>query len=144
MNQIYMLVGVPAAGKTWIMKQLKEKFHTIDHDSSIGKWENHYVETIVKEAPKATKPVLIETPFSMSKILEPLKEKGFQVTPVFISEKPELLMKRYSDRGQTGVYPKGHVTRQMTFLMRAMEGKHFLGTSQEVLEYLTDIASKKT
>lgn len=127
-----MLVGSPGVGKTWVGERLKEAYSYIPHDAWIGK---DYVGAILVELGHTTKPVLIETPFSMSLILEPLQSAGCQVTPVFIIEPTDVYTARYFNREQK-MPPKGHLTRMNTYLQRARNGDHFYGTSSECLAHL--------
>jgi hypothetical protein len=136
MNKIYLLAGVPASGKSWICKQLKDQFDYVAHDDYIGKHhDTRYVSAIMRMRDLATKPILIETPFSISKILEPLEQFGCDIEVVFIIEHENTLTFRYLERGGLP-YSKGNLTRQETYLQRAKEGNNFFGTSSEVLEYL--------
>lgn len=139
--KITMLVGVPGVGKSWVTKQLQDKYHLIHHDLFIGMAGKAYVEAILREAPKATKPVLIEAPFSISTIKEPLELQGFEVTPVFIIEEPHILSHRYvNDRNRDGKpLPSGHLTRQRTYLERAKKWGSFVGNSSEVLKHLQTV-----
>lgn len=137
---IYMVVGSPGSGKTWVCDQLKDKFHLIHHDGFIHlKAPGSYVKGILDEAPKSTKPVLIEAPFSISKTKEPLEAAGYKVIPVFIVEEDSVHRKRYAARELKNI-PQGHLTRTQTYLQRAKDGKHFYGTSEQVLKHLKEIA----
>lgn len=131
-KQIYLVVGVPASGKSWVCEQLRELYAYVRHDDFIG---GNYVNEIVGEAKQSDKPVLCETPFSVSQIKDPLEAKGFNVTQVFIIESDTTLKERYLARDGKPI-PAGHLTRQTTYEMRAREGHAFYGTSAAVLEYL--------
>jgi hypothetical protein len=129
---IYLLVGCPCSGKSWVMSQLSTAYECIPHDLYIGQ---DYVGAIASRIDKATKPLLIETPFSMSVIVGPLEALGHKVTPVFIIESKPILEKRYNEREGKSM-PKGHLTRTNTYLQRARDGDHFYGDSEQVLNYL--------
>lgn len=136
MNKIYLLAGVPASGKSWICEQLKDQFDHVAHDDYIGAHhDSRYVNALARMRDLATKPILAETPFSISKILDPLTALGFDVEVVFIIERPEILVNRYLERGGVA-YSKGNFTRQETYATRAQEWNCFSGNSSEVLEYL--------
>lgn len=136
MKKIYLLAGVPASGKTWICEQLKDTFDHVSHDDYIGKHhDTRYVSAIVRMQDLATKPILIETPFSISKILDPLTSFGYDIEVVFVIEEPTMLEQRYIERGGLA-YSKGNFTRQETYMARAKEWDCFFGTSNEVFEYL--------
>lgn len=140
MQQIYGIVGIPGAGKTWVTSQLKDKFHLCHHDAHIGhaSQPDSYVREILHALEHSVKPILIEMPFSMSAIMEPLAAKGYRVKPVFIIESPEVVSLRYLRR-EKKMIPKGHLTRMNTYAQRAKAGLGFAGTSQEVLDYLKEI-----
>lgn len=136
MKTIYMLVGVPASGKSWVAEHLLAQFDYLAHDDYINTGLGSYLNDIVRLSKWTdNKPILIETPFSMSRILEPLDDHGLKVIPVFIIEKPEVLTKRYEDR-EGKPYNKGNISRQQTYLNRALEGNYFIGNSDEVLQHL--------
>jgi len=150
-KKIYLLVGAPASGKTWICSQLEDKFHLIHHDGFIYlKEPGAYVKQILKEAPEAEKPVLIEAPFSVSQTVEPLEKAGYKVEPVYIIEDERTHSQRYLDRekregrwsDEKWKHLAGHVTRTKTYLKRAKEGGHFHGTSAEVLEHMKRISER--
>jgi hypothetical protein len=132
MMQVYMVIGCPGSGKTWVCAQLIRQYQYVRHDSFIGA---NYVAEIVRQSKTAAKPLLIETPFSVSQIKDPLELQGFRVTPVFIQELPIVIMKRYLAREGKPI-PTGHLARQTTYMARALEWQSFHGTSDAVLAYL--------
>jgi len=142
MKPIYLLVGVPASGKSWVANQLKDKFDYLPHDDYVGYPNPNklYVKSVIglSEFNDNHIPILIETPFSMSQIIEPLEAQGLKVTPVFILEDEEELKTRYEAR-EGKPYNKGNITRQQTYAQRAKEGKHFSGTSEQVLAHLKKV-----
>lgn len=129
MLPIYMVIG---SGKSWVCEQLTELFHYVRHDSSIG---GDYLAEIKRQAKLATKPLLIETPFSVSQIKDPLEEAGFRIVPVFIQEHPDVIRQRYREREFKNI-PEGHLARQATYAQRACNWDAFEGTSAQVLAYL--------
>lgn len=141
MKKIYMVVGCPGSGKSWVCDKLTNQFTYVKHDAFIGKDDN-YVNEIVKAAANAKNNVLIESPFSMSQIIEPLKAMNFQITPVFIQEDHSVISDRYRARDNKEI-PKGHLTRQNTYLQRAEESGAFQGTSEQVLNHLENIAKQE-
>ena len=132
--KIYLLTGVPSSGKTWVCNQLKNLYTVIAHDDYIGK---DYVGSIslATKLNIDNKPILAETPFSMSKIMDPLEKKGIQVIPIVIIEDESVLEDRYYARDGVQI-PKGHFTRQHTYYSRAKANGWFVGTSEEVLKHL--------
>lgn len=136
MTQIYMVIGCPGSGKSWVCAQLTKQYQYVRHDSFIG---GDYVAEIAQQAKTATKPLLIETPFSISQVKDPLEKLDFRVTPVFIQEKPDVLQRRYREREGKDI-PAGHLSRQATYAERAAAWQSYRGTSNEVLAYLQNAA----
>jgi predicted kinase len=134
-KKAYMVIGCPGSGKSWVCDQLKNKFDYVHHDAFIGMAGDTYVNEIVRRSEGAKRPLLLEAPFSISKIKEPLERAGFQITPVFIQEDPRTIGERYQKRENKEI-PRGHLTRQETYRQRADEWKAFKGTSDQVLEHL--------
>jgi predicted ABC-type ATPase len=134
MKTVYLVVGVPGSGKSWVCNQLKDQFDYVPHDL----YPKGYIEAIQEYSKIALKPLLIETPFSVSKIVEPLTAKGFEVTPVFIIETVDVTSERYLKREGKPI-PQGHLTRIATYIQRAIDLNAVWGTSEEVLTYLKGI-----
>jgi hypothetical protein len=139
MKTAYMVIGCPGSGKTWVCDQLKDKFHLVHHDLFIGMAGDTYVKEILKQSKTSTKPLLIEAPFSVNKIKDPLEEAGLKIVPVFIQEPHHVIADRYLKREKREI-PKGHLTRQNTYKARAEEWKAFHGTASQVLDHLKGIA----
>lgn len=138
--KITMLVGVPGSGKSWVTNQIKSDWHVVHNDDYIGKTNQiqAYLDAIVAASKTATKPILIEAPFSISQIKEPLELRGFEVECVFIIQDEKILSQRYESRDRRPV-PKGHLSRQRTYLDRAKLWGSFVGTSDEVLKHLQSV-----
>ena len=136
MSKIYLVVGTPGSGKTWVCKQLQDKFDYLAHDDYPN--DKAYVSNILQLLDFATKPVLIETPFSVSQITEPLMREGYEVIPIFIIESHQVTAERYQQREGRPILA-GHFTRINTYTKRAEELGAFKGTSQEVLDYLKKV-----
>lgn len=137
MNPIYLLIAVPGSGKSWVANQLTH-FEYIPHDDH----KTGYLEAILKRAETANKPLLVETPFSISKLRDPLIAAKFNVIPVFIIESVEVTKERYLAREGKEI-PKGHLTRIETYKERAKELNAFSGTSYEVLQFMNSISKPK-
>lgn len=129
MNKVYLLVGVPGSGKSWVAAQLRDKFYHAPHDSYIGEDYPAMLEDLASLA--ISKPILAETPFSVSKFTEVLSN----LETIYIIEPYSTVLSRY--RAREGKEPaKGDATRQETYKQRAKASGSFVGSSQEVLEYL--------
>ena len=140
--KIYMLIGCPGIGKTWIVKQVEHDFVVVPHDARIHSrtYERGYVDDILQAiARKPTKPLLIEVPFSISKILGPLRWRGFDVEPLFIQEQFNVIADRYFKR-EGRLIPLGHLKRQETYLARAVAEKAKYGSAEAILRYLKEVA----
>lgn len=133
---IYLVAAVPGTGKTWVCEQLKDSFTHIPHDDYMKEKGNAYMDAAITKAAMSNKPVLIATPFSVSKFTEYIPKKwtpGIKV--VFILETPTLTAERYEKREGKPI-PEGHLTRIQTYKERAKELNAFSGTAAQVLEYL--------
>ncbi len=130
MPKIYLLAGVPASGKSWVCSKLHDTYTVVQHDDYM---KGGYLEAI-KAATAGPKPVLCETPFSVSQLQEPLLQAGHEVEVVFVYAPEAELLLRYESRGRS--MPKGAEARQATYRARQELLKSFGGTSTEVLEYL--------
>jgi hypothetical protein len=133
-----MVIGCPGSGKSWVCDQLKDRFHYVHHDLFVGMAGGVYVAEIVRQSKIATRPLLIESPFSVSQIKDPLERLGFQITPVFIQEDPAVIRGRYRARERKEI-PTGHLTRQITYKQRADTWRAFQGTSSQVLAHLKGV-----
>lgn len=138
--KIYLVIGVPGSGKSWVCEQLRHLFRYVRHDDYmyIARKDDPgggYLNAIRRAAVESDKPLLIETPFSVSKLLEPLEADGHDVTPVFIIEREAVIAQRYRARDGKDI-PRGHLTRLVTYAARADEYGAFKGTSTEVLAHL--------
>jgi hypothetical protein len=130
--KIFLVVGVPGSGKTWVCEQLTNLFEYLPHDEYT---DGTYIEEILEAAETAEKPILTEAPFSIKQTKEPLEEAGEEVECVFIIENDRIVSERYFEREGREI-PRGHLSRQETYRQRAEEYGSFIGTSDEVLEYL--------
>lgn len=134
----YLVVGVPCSGKSWVCGQ-QDSYDYIAHDDHIG---GDYTAAIIEHAKTATRPLLVETPFSVSQIVGPLANQGFEVTQVFIIEDEQVLTTRYAEREEKPI-PQGHISRQKTYAQRAMQTGSYVGTSTEVADHLRRLAAHR-
>lgn len=152
MQPIYLIIGVPGSGKSWVARQLKDKYHYVAHDrcwvhptlsppdgDEDCDWpsgaKSTHIQVLVREAEKAQKPILTECPFGERPLKEELESHGLKVIPIFVIEYPRIVADRY--RKRTGrIIPQASLTRATTIVNRADEWQAERGTSQEVLEIL--------
>lgn len=134
---IYLLVGVPCSGKSWVADQVREKVLYLEHDAYIGSkfHVEDYLEDILELAPISAKPLLIETPFSVSSYIGPLIQAELPYKLLYICEDRYTLADRYMEREDKDI-PKGHLSRNRTYIERALATGDFVGTSEEVLKEL--------
>ena len=135
MVKVFLICGVPGSGKTWICKQLTEKFTHVANDDHIG---GDYCKEIYRAARSSEKPVLADCPFAERLVRDDLIKRGLDVTPLFIVEAAQTVKKRYEARDGMPI-PTNHLTRAMNIGKRADEWRAPKGTSQEILEYLRGI-----
>lgn len=155
MATVYLVCGVSGSGKSWVCRQLSDKFNYIPHDRCWShptakpdegldpKWgpkdcKSTHVETIAKEAKDSDKPILTEVPFGERLIKEQLEAKGLKVRTVFVIEDPGVISERYQKR-EGKPLQKAAVTRATSIKERAKEWGSFFGTSDEVLNHLKDL-----
>ncbi len=131
MQKVVIVCGVSGSGKSWVCKQLTDKFHYVPNDEHY----NDHVPAIVRAAQTATKPVITDCPFGERILKESLQKMGIQVVPYFVIEDPRLVARRYMDRERKPL-PKAAHTRATTIKDRAIEWGAARGTSQEVLTML--------
>lgn len=136
MQTVYLLVGAPGSGKSWVANQFKHKFIYLPHDKYPNNYKEVVQQNIMLQQLSGTE-LLIETPFSVSEYMD-LNSPTTKIIPVFILETPEVTAARYLEREGTPI-PKGHLTRIQTYTKRAKELNAFSGTSSEVLEYLKSV-----
>lgn len=134
MSTVYLLVGSPGVGKSTLMAGLRPLFHVLDQDEYIGNFAG-YISDLTDISRGSDKPVLANTPFSVSQPVDALRARGVKVVPVFIIEAPDVLTKRYLKREGKAI-PPGHLTRQVTYQTRARELGAFIGTAEQVLKHL--------
>lgn len=154
MKTIYLVVGVSGCGKSWILRQVADKFNYLAHDRcwehptlkpDMGpdpKWpagaKSTHVREIVETAKISEKPIITEVPFAERQLREDLERQGLKVVPIFVIEDPDVVQKRYETREKKPI-PKAALSRARTIIDRAKEWGAFYGTSDQVLKYLQDL-----
>lgn len=134
-NEVKFVVGSPCSGKSWLCAQLTEKFTYIPHDF----YKNHeiYWQAIVRIDATSEKPLLIESPFSVSQLQAALDAHKANYEIVFVDVEPGVAKDRYLKRENKPI-PQGHLTRIETYRQRAKELNCFIADSASVLSYLLE------
>lgn len=132
--KVYLVCGVSGSGKTWVCRQLLDKFTYVPHDE-------HYNDQsfAVQQASKGGRPVITESPFGERLVRSEMELLyGLEVIPVFVITPVEQVAQQYHAR--EGKYlPQAARTRAGTIINRAIEWKAFHGSSEEVLAYLQSV-----
>lgn len=126
---VYLLVGAPASGKSWVASQLADKFEYISYDSNRKKTHLDLLKI------PSIKPKLYDPTFKISTIIR-RHSNEFNFILVGIYEKEQILRGRMNLRGGvwTDTVMKRNEVAKKRYEKYGTNG--FLGTSQEVLEFL--------
>lgn len=131
---VYLICGVSGSGKTWVCRQLEDKYDYIPHDEHY-----HNQAEVVAERITEDRPVITESPFGERILREQLELKhGLKVVPFFVITAPDVVAVQYYKR-EGKPLPKSAYTRASTILKRALEWNAFHGSSAEVLKHLKDL-----
>lgn len=131
---IYVVCGVPGAGKTWVCSQLGDKFKYVPQDEYI-KQRAKYLDLLCSPS---YKPMLTDCPFGETRLRDDLETRGIEVTFLFIVEHPLTVSIRYWNRESRKLDPSSYA-RASTIGTKADQWRSFKGTSAEVLEHLRKI-----
>ncbi len=134
---VILLCGVPGSGKTWVMRQLPERFCTIHNDDYIGHAREH-LAAVVDEAAKGSRPVVVDCPFAERGFRDALEALGLEVYPFFIVEPPEVVAQRYEAR-EGKPASAATLTRARTIADRAREWGAPMATADETLRHLLEL-----
>lgn len=134
MQPLYLICGVSGSGKSWVCRQVADRFHYIPHDEHY----QNFVEVIIKTCDVATKPVITECPFGERVVREELERRSIRVIPYFVIELPEIIRLRYYAREKKPL-SKAAFTRASSIKDRAREWGAPAGKSDQVLEMLKAI-----
>ena len=127
---IYLVCGVPGSGKSWVCEQLSNKYIYVSYDHVPKK---QHIDMMYE----AKGPVIHDLPVKVSTFIKRYS-CDFNIVPVFIIESEKTIRSRLKKRG--GKFTK-HIRKRMeTMERRAAQYGVFVGTSDEVLRYLSKIA----
>lgn len=139
MKDVYIICGVSGAGKTWVCKQLTDKFEYVPHDEHYS----NITKAIINKAVSSNKPIITECPFGERLLRQELEKYNFKVKPYFVIEQPEVVASRYMERERKPIQ-KSALTRSKSIVNRADEWQSPRGTSEEVLKQLQAIQIDQT
>jgi gluconate kinase len=152
MMPVILVAGVQGSGKSWVCRQLTDKFRYVPHDrcwthplQSPGEgldaaWgapgsKSTHVPEILRAATESTLPVLTEAPFGERQLRDELTKAGLKVSVVFIVEDASTLTRRFRNREGKSL-PDGALTRAAGLQKRAIDWGCFWGSSEQVLQHL--------
>jgi DNA-binding CsgD family transcriptional regulator len=129
---VYMLIGAPAAGKSWIAKQLLDKFDYISYDDNKKKKHLDLLRT------PSNKPKLYDPTFKISTIIRRHSDE-FNFIIIAIEESEEVLRERINSRNGkwTDTILKRNIQIRKRFEKYGNGG--MIGTSNDVLNYLLTV-----
>lgn len=126
-QDLYLVAGVPASGKSWVCNQLKDKFNYVSYD---GLNKDFHIYELLKNNDKQ---LLFDPTIKISTFTKRISHL-FNIKLVIIVESEDVLNQRIIDRG-------GKITNTIKRRMKRMADLskrcEFSGTSDEVLKYLT-------
>jgi len=129
---VYLLVGAPASGKSWVASQLTDKFDYISYDGNSKKTHLDLLKI------PSIKPKLYDPTFKISTIIR-RHSNEFNFILVGIYEEEQVLRDRMNLRGGTwtDTVMKRNEVAKKRYEKYGTNG--FLGSSQEVLEFLKEV-----
>lgn len=132
---LYIVAGCSGSGKSWVCKQLTDKFDYVSYDSNRKK---HHLDLLL--AP-GSKPKLYDMPIKISTFIKRHSDQ-FDIKAVFILETDEAIRTRIEARGGTWTH---YLARRNKIMgRRAAKYGVFSGSSRDVLAYLQDIPTLPT
>lgn len=134
MQPVYIVCGVSGSGKSWVCRQLMDKFAYVPRDQ----YFNTHARVVLQTARVAQKPVITECPFGERVLKEDLEKWGVKVNPYFIVERVEVVRARYEAREKKKI-PKAALTRAETILNRVHEWNAPFGTSEQIFQKLGEL-----
>ena len=126
---LYLVCGCAGSGKSWVCKQLTDKFTYISQDEHRKK---DHVD-LLRAAGALTKPILHDANIKISTFIRRHSDE-FDIHAVFIIEDEATVKQRIESRG--GIFTD-HIPKRMDVMVkRSAKYGEFAGTSGQVLEYL--------
>lgn len=130
---IYLLVGIPASGKSWICDRMKG-MKVIRHDDFKDRGE--YLAHLWEAA--ADGDVLAEAPFNAAEIVRSMNRRRVPICEVHVTGELPEIEKRYLDRTDGKKSLPANFRTNHTRYKQDHERFEFVGTSDEVLKWLEE------
>lgn len=128
---VYLVIGVPGSGKTWVSRKVAHKTHYIPHDLHT----DDQFDVIMARLPDSDRPIITESPFMEKVIRRQLLDAGVDVRPYLVWENQETVQRRYEEREGRPI-PQMHLTRVKNIKARAEEWEIPIGSSEEIAKML--------
>jgi len=129
---IYLLIGAPSSGKSWVASQLQDKFTYISYDG------NRKKEHINLLSSPSDKPKLFDPTFKISTLIRRHSDM-FNFIIICIRETEEVLRERMTLRNGRWTNTILKRNEQVKKRYEKYGNGGFIGTSSEVLEYLKGV-----
>ena len=129
---IYLLIGAPSAGKSWVAKQLLDKCTYISYDDNRKKTHLDLLRI------PSTKPILFDPCFKISTIIRRHSDE-FNFVIVCIYEDEATLRARIASRNGKWTDTILKRNEQVKKRFEKYGNGGFLGSSQECLTFLSNI-----
>lgn len=129
---IYVLVGVPASGKSYVCEKLKDKFVVCEHDKVPSR---QLYTAAVSALAHGGKTVIAEAPFNAQELVSALIARRHTVHQVLVTASLPELEQRYLLRAGKS-YPPNFRTNHYRYLA-APHRFLFSGTGDAVVAYLS-------
>lgn len=131
---IYLLIGAPSAGKSWVANQLTDKFTYVSYDGTRKK--DHL--DLLREASKQTNPILYDPTFKISTIIRRHSDE-FIFKIVCIQEDEHTLKARMTQRGGEWTDTIMKRNEQVRKRYEKYGNGGFIGNSSECFNFLKNI-----
>jgi hypothetical protein len=130
-HPIYLLVGAPCSGKTWIIDQAKDFAQCVEHDASLDNLDK-YAGRVANAACAGI--VVADIPFKGEEFAAQLSKLGLDVHKLYVLVRDGDLKQRYFKRN--GKLPHQYILNTNKSIMEHFQEGEFAGDSTHVLEYL--------
>lgn len=129
---VYLLVGAPASGKSWVANQLLDQFTYISYD---GNRKKTHLDLLRQPSDK---PILYDPTFKISTMIRRHSDE-FNFVIVAIQEDEQTLRQRIANRGGEWTDTILKRNEQVRKRYEKYGNGGFIGNSKEVLEHLLSI-----